>query len=89
MPVFLALNLTSEIDKCEPTSLISLGYTMGGLGYDLQTAATTEEDAEENDLEFMTCENTDINTVITLTSGNESKITRNPEKRNCYTLHIN
>ena len=89
MPVYLALNLTSGVDECEPTSLISLGYTMAGLGYDLKTAATTKETAEENDLEFMTCNESRINTIMTLTTGNESKITRGVgEERNCYTLTV-
>jgi len=89
MPTFLAMDLESGIDECEPTALISFGYHMAGLGYDLQTAAITNETAEENDLEFMNCEISRLNTIMTLTTGNESKITRGEgDERNCYTLTV-
>jgi hypothetical protein len=86
-PVYFSLNMSSGIDKCGSIALISFGQFMSGLGFNLVTAISSQELAEEYKRPFINCKNKPGKTVIVLTTGNQSKIEQ--VEKNCYVLSVN
>lgn len=89
-PVYISINSSSGIEECgDAIALVSYGYFMTGLGFDLKTASPDQELANERNQPFVDCSNKKDSTVVLLTSGNETKISQSPDNENCYVLSVN
>jgi len=88
-PVYLSINSSQELESCgDGIALISFGYFMTGLGFDLKTGAPTQELANSGNQPLINCDNTKDATVLILTEGNETKIIQHKDNVNCYTLSV-
>tara|TARA_Y100000310_G_scaffold76463_1_gene72952 strand:+ start:5313 stop:6092 length:780 start_codon:yes stop_codon:yes gene_type:complete len=86
--LYLSVDMESGVYECGSDALINFGYFMGGLEYNLQTAVTSKEAAEEYDKPMVVCDNTNGATVFVLTSGEESRIVQQGSD-DCYVLEVN
>ncbi len=87
-PVYLSLDLESGVDQCGSIALISFGQVMSGLDFDLITGISDEKNAEDYSRPYVTCETNPQNTVLFLTKGNESSISKVEGYDNCYELSV-
>jgi len=76
------------ISQCEygALSVSSLSSFLASNGFRIKGGVADETLAEENDLEYYTCENHPDNPVISFSTGEETKITRDG---NCYSIQVN
>ena len=86
-PIYLSLNMSSNIQECGARPMASFGLFTAGVGWNLETVVSTEDLAKELDRKYINCQNTPNATVLLLTKGLESKITQ--EGPNCYVLSVN
>lgn len=88
-PVYVALNMSSNLHECGSVPLIALGQFINGMGHELITTVTTEEAAEELDLLHSNCDNNSGSTVLLLTTGNKTEIVVNEGNNDCYEIRVN
>jgi len=88
-PVYLALNMSTDIERCGALPLISLGQFVNGMGHELITGVTEAERAEEMDRLHTNCDNNSGSTVLLLTESNETAIVVNEGNSECYEIRVN
>ena len=88
-PVYLSLNMSSNIYECGPIALVSLGQFMSGTGFTIVTGISDEVDAKDYKKPYVTCENQKESTVLVLTKGDKSEIRQLEDNPNCYVLSVN
>lgn len=92
--VYVSIDPESEIEKCNQESggkgnvaMINLGRFSAEMRMNFEIATTSEENSQENNIHFITCENTPNNSVFIITTGEESRIVQ--KTNNCYELIVN
>ena len=95
-PVYFSINISSGINKCAPAggtiALVSFGQFMSGMGFELITGVTSENESILYKRPYITCDTNpygkDSGTTIILTPSDESKIVQTKANPNCYTLYV-
>lgn len=84
--VRISLDRASESECDGRESLMGLAQLISGIGYSLKTGFNDKELAEEKNISYFTCENSDAGTTtLVFKSSNQTKITLNGR---CYTLEF-
>ena len=81
------ISLDSKMQGCEDIGigLINfVGFLRGFANLEVNSSVNDPQAAAENNLEYITCENSPDNTVIQLSNGDENKIEK--IKTNCYSI---
>ena len=88
-PVYVALNLSSNIQECGSVPLVALGQFISGMNYEPITAITTKEEADEMGKLYSTCGNNIGSTVLLITAADKTEIVVSKENNECYEIRVN